>query len=170
MDTKRRQEGQTNPSCSDRDGDGSAGHGVCASGQCAGSEHNNSSGNGVPGERACGVGNVALELACVCDGNRAIGGGWEHDGDDWTGRICEREPGSEPGSNAGWALLHGNFLFERWNYDHAVLGDGNGGRIAELEPRIESHEENWQRAEGFLAAASVVFAVIEVALEAWYRR
>ena len=33
-----------------------------------------------------------------------------------------------------------------------------------------SHEQNWQRAKGFLAAASVVFAVIEVAVEAWHRR
>jgi hypothetical protein len=31
------------------------------------------------------------------------------------------------------------------------------------------HEENWQRAKGFVAAASVLFAVIEVAFEAWRR-
>ncbi len=50
-----------------------------------------------------------------------------------------------------------------------LMGDGNGGRIAELEWRLERHEQNWQRAKGFLAAASVVFAVIEVAFEAWRR-
>lgn len=50
-----------------------------------------------------------------------------------------------------------------------LMGDGNGGRIAELERRLESHEQNWQRARGFIAAASVVFAVIEVAFEAWRR-
>jgi hypothetical protein len=50
-----------------------------------------------------------------------------------------------------------------------LMGDGNGGRLAELERRIEHHEQNWQRAKGFLAAASVVFAVIEVALSAWHR-
>jgi hypothetical protein len=50
------------------------------------------------------------------------------------------------------------------------MGDGNGGRIAELERRIERHEQNWQRAKGFLAAASVVFAVIEVAVDAWFRK
>jgi hypothetical protein len=50
-----------------------------------------------------------------------------------------------------------------------LMGDGNGGRIAELERRIERHEQNWQRAKGFLAAASVVLAVIEVAFEAWRR-
>ena len=50
-----------------------------------------------------------------------------------------------------------------------LMGDGNGGRIAELEHRLEHHEQNWQRAKGFLAAASVVFTVIEVAFEAWRR-
>jgi hypothetical protein len=50
-----------------------------------------------------------------------------------------------------------------------LMGDGNGGRIAELERRLERHEQNWQRAKGFLAAASVVFAVMEVAFEAWRR-
>jgi hypothetical protein len=51
-----------------------------------------------------------------------------------------------------------------------LMGDGNGGRIADLERRIERHEQNWQRAKGFLAAASVVLAVMEVAVEAWFRR
>ena len=52
---------------------------------------------------------------------------------------------------------------------NALLGDGSGGRIAELEHRMERHEQNWQRAKGFLAAVSVVFAVIRVAFEAWHR-
>jgi hypothetical protein len=51
-----------------------------------------------------------------------------------------------------------------------LVGDGNGGRIAELERRMDRHEQNWQRAKGFLAAVSVVFAVIEVAVQAWFRR
>jgi len=51
-----------------------------------------------------------------------------------------------------------------------LMGDGNGGRIAELERRMERHEQNWQRAKGFLAAISVVFAVIEVAVQTWFRR
>ena len=50
-----------------------------------------------------------------------------------------------------------------------LTGDGNGGRIAEMERRMDRHEQNWQRAKGFLAAVSVVFAVIEVAFEAWRR-
>ena len=50
-----------------------------------------------------------------------------------------------------------------------LMGDGNGGRIADLERRIERHEQNWQRAKGFLAAFSIVLAVLEVGLEAWRR-
>ena len=44
-----------------------------------------------------------------------------------------------------------------------------GGRLADLERRMELHEQNWQRAKGFLAAISVLFAVIEVAVETWHR-
>ena len=51
-----------------------------------------------------------------------------------------------------------------------LTGDGNGGRLADLERRIEGHEKNWQRAKGFMAAASVLYAVIEVAMETWLRR
>jgi hypothetical protein len=36
-----------------------------------------------------------------------------------------------------------------------LMGDGNGGRLAELERRMDRHEQNWQRAKGFLAALSV---------------
>ena len=50
-----------------------------------------------------------------------------------------------------------------------LMGDGNGGRLADLERRMEQHEQNWQRAKGFLAAVSVVFAVLEVAVEVWRR-
>lgn len=50
-----------------------------------------------------------------------------------------------------------------------LLGDGNGGRLAELERRMDRHEQNWQRAKGFLAAMSVLLAVIEVAMAAWQR-
>jgi hypothetical protein len=50
-----------------------------------------------------------------------------------------------------------------------LAGDGTGGRIADLEHRMERHDQNWQRAKGFLAAVSVVFAVLEVAFEAWRR-
>ena len=34
---------------------------------------------------------------------------------------------------------------------------------------MEHHEQNWQRAKGFLAAMSVLFAMVELAFEAWRR-
>ena len=50
-----------------------------------------------------------------------------------------------------------------------LVGDGNSGRMTELERRIERHEQNLQRAKGFMAAMSVLMAVVEVAVEAWRR-
>ena len=52
----------------------------------------------------------------------------------------------------------------------ALMGDGNGGRIAALERRMERHEQNWQRAKGFLAAFSVLLTVLEIAVQAWHKR
>ena len=51
----------------------------------------------------------------------------------------------------------------------SLVGDGNTGRMSELERRIERHEVNLQRAKGFMAAFSVLLAVIEVAVEAFRR-
>jgi hypothetical protein len=51
----------------------------------------------------------------------------------------------------------------------SLAGDGNGGRVADLERRMQQHEQHWQRAKGFLAAVTVLFAVIEAAVEAWRR-
>jgi len=50
-----------------------------------------------------------------------------------------------------------------------LVGDGNSGRMGELERKLEGHERNLQRAKGFMAAMSVLFAVIEVAVEAFRR-
>ncbi len=50
----------------------------------------------------------------------------------------------------------------------SLMGDGNGGRLAELERRMDRHEQNWQRAKGFIAAMSVLFAVAQVAVETWW--
>jgi hypothetical protein len=50
-----------------------------------------------------------------------------------------------------------------------LVGDGNSGRIMELERRIDLHEGNLQRAKGFMAAMSVLVAVVEVAVEAFRR-
>jgi hypothetical protein len=52
---------------------------------------------------------------------------------------------------------------------NGLVGEG-GGRIVELERRMDRHEQNWQRAKGFLAALSVLFAVAQIAFEAWLRR
>jgi hypothetical protein len=52
---------------------------------------------------------------------------------------------------------------------NGLLGDGNGGRIGDLERRMEQHEHNWQRAKGFAAAVSVLFAVFQVAIQTWHR-
>ena len=50
-----------------------------------------------------------------------------------------------------------------------LMGDGNGGRLGDLERRMEQHEQNWQRAKGFVAAISVLFTVVEVAVQSWLR-
>jgi hypothetical protein len=52
---------------------------------------------------------------------------------------------------------------------NGLMGDGNGGRIADIERRMEEHEQNWERAKGFLAAFSVLLTVVEVAVRAWHR-
>jgi hypothetical protein len=52
---------------------------------------------------------------------------------------------------------------------NGLMGDGNGGRIADIERRMEEHEQNWERAKGFLAAFSVLLTVVEVAVQAWHR-
>jgi hypothetical protein len=51
----------------------------------------------------------------------------------------------------------------------SLVGDGNSGRMGDLERRMDRHEQNWQRAKGFLAAMSVLLAVLEVAVDAWRR-
>ena len=50
-----------------------------------------------------------------------------------------------------------------------LVGDGNTGRMSDLERRIERHEQNLQRAKGFMAAFSVLLAMVEVAVEAFRR-
>ena len=52
----------------------------------------------------------------------------------------------------------------------ALTGDGNGGRIADLERRLERSEQEWQRAKGVLAAFSVLLTVVQIAVQAWHRR
>ena len=35
-----------------------------------------------------------------------------------------------------------------------LMGDGNGGRLADLERRMERHEQNWKLAKGFLTRSA----------------
>lgn len=51
-----------------------------------------------------------------------------------------------------------------------LLGDGNSGRIAAIESRVEQHERSFQRAKGFAVAISVVFTVIQCMIELLRRK
>lgn len=51
----------------------------------------------------------------------------------------------------------------------SLLGEAQPGRLAGLEARVEKHEVIWQRAKGFAAAVSVLFAVLNVALR-WMKK
>ncbi len=51
-----------------------------------------------------------------------------------------------------------------------LMGDGSGGRLADLEQRMDRHEQSWQRARGFLAAVSVLLTIVEFAFQTWHRR
>lgn len=51
-----------------------------------------------------------------------------------------------------------------------LLGDGNSGRIAAIEGRVEQHERSFQRAKGFAVAMSVIFTLVQCVLELLWRR
>jgi hypothetical protein len=51
-----------------------------------------------------------------------------------------------------------------------LLGDGNSGRIAAIEGRVEQHERSFQRAKGFAVAMSAIFTLIQCVLELLWRR
>jgi hypothetical protein len=42
----------------------------------------------------------------------------------------------------------------------ALLGEGQPGRIAALEKRVECHERDFQRVKGFAAAIGALFTLI----------
>ena len=42
----------------------------------------------------------------------------------------------------------------------ALLGDGQRGRLAALEERVECHERDFQRAKGFAAALGALFTLV----------
>ncbi|MGB7188838.1 MAG: hypothetical protein WBD10_01755 [Acidobacteriaceae bacterium] len=51
-----------------------------------------------------------------------------------------------------------------------LLGDGNSGRIAAIEGRVEQHERSFQRAKGFAVAMSALFTLVQCVLELLWRR
>jgi len=56
------------------------------------------------------------------------------------------------------------------NQMSTLLGDGNSGRIAAIEGRVEQHERSFQRAKGFAVAMSAIFTLIQCVLELLWRR
>lgn len=51
-----------------------------------------------------------------------------------------------------------------------LLGDGNSGRIAEIEDRVDQHERGFQRAKGFAVAMGAVFTLIQCVIELLRRK
>jgi hypothetical protein len=51
-----------------------------------------------------------------------------------------------------------------------LVGDGNSGRIAAIEGRVDQHERNFQRAKGFAVALGAVFTVVQCVIELLRRR
>ena len=56
------------------------------------------------------------------------------------------------------------------NQMNTLLGDGNSGRIASIEGRVDQHERNFQRAKGFALAMGTVFTLIQCVLELLRRK
>ena len=92
-----------------------------------GNQHDDGPGDGVSGERSAGHRDTGGKLAIVYDSKRPVGSGREYDGGDCAGWICERESGSEPGSDAGRTVLHSSLLPERRHNNHRILGCASGG-------------------------------------------
>ncbi|MFB3915133.1 MAG: hypothetical protein ACE14M_00265 [Terriglobales bacterium] len=45
-----------------------------------------------------------------------------------------------------------------------LVGNGQPGRVAQLEQRVQQHEQLLQRAAGISGAVAVVFALLQLAL------
>jgi hypothetical protein len=56
------------------------------------------------------------------------------------------------------------------NQMNALLGDGNSGRIAAIEGRVEQHERGFQRAKGFAVAIGAIFTLIQCVVELLRRK
>jgi hypothetical protein len=53
---------------------------------------------------------------------------------------------------------------------NALVGDGNSGRIAAIEGRVDQHEQNLQRAKGFAVAVGAVFTLVQCMVELLRRK
>jgi hypothetical protein len=51
-----------------------------------------------------------------------------------------------------------------------LVGDGNSGRIAAIEDRVDQHERGFQRAKGFGVAISAIFMLIQCLVELLRRK
>jgi hypothetical protein len=56
------------------------------------------------------------------------------------------------------------------NQMNTLLGDGNSGRIAAIEGRVDQHERGFQRAKGFAVAMGAVFTLIQCVIELLRRK
>jgi len=56
------------------------------------------------------------------------------------------------------------------NQMNTLLGEGNSGRIAEIEGRVDQHERSFQRAKGFAVAMGAVFTLIQFVVELLRRK
>ena len=51
-----------------------------------------------------------------------------------------------------------------------LMGDGNSGRIAAIEGRVDQHERGFQRAKGFGLAIGAAFTAVQCLIELLRRR
>lgn len=56
------------------------------------------------------------------------------------------------------------------NQMKTLMGNGNSGRIAKIESRVDQHEQSLQRAKGFVVAIGAVFTLIQCVIELLSRR
>jgi hypothetical protein len=56
------------------------------------------------------------------------------------------------------------------NQMKTLLGNGNSGRIAQIEGRVDQHERSLQRAKGFAVAVGAVFTLIQCLIELMSKR
>ena len=56
------------------------------------------------------------------------------------------------------------------NQMNTLLGEGNSGRIAEIEGRVDQHERSFQRAKGFAVAIGAIFTLVQCIVELLRRK